>query len=247
MNMTGNTILITGGASGIGLALAKRFSARGNSVIIAGRRAEALADAKRSVPALHTLVADVSTEAGRIALAETALAQFPALNMLVNNAGVQKRPAPLTQTQDWSAHKAEIATNLEAPMHLSMLMIPHFLKAPSAAIINITSGLAFVPIAFMPTYCLTKAAIHSFSQTLRHQLRETQIGVIEIAPPAVNTDLGGPGLHTFGADVDAFADHCFVMMDKGAVEFGYESSETRRVAGFQEREQAFAQMNTARI
>ena len=246
MTMTGNTILVTGGASGIGLALAKRFSARGNTVILAGRRAEALAKAKHAEPKFHTLTADVSTEAGRIALAGAARAQFPALNMLVNNAGIQQRPAPLTQAQDWSAHKAEIGTNLEAPVHLSMLLIPHFLKAPSAAIINVTSGLAFVPIAFMPTYCLTKAALHSFSQTLRHQLRDTPIGVIEIAPPAVNTDLGGPGLHTFGVDVDAFADHCFVMMDKGAVEFGYETSEARRVSGFQEREQAFAQMNATR-
>ena len=246
MQMTGNTILITGGASGIGLALAKRFLARGNTVIASGRRADVLAAAAKAVPGLQTIRADVSTEAGRAALTEEATHRFPALNVLVNNAGIQNRPAPLTQPQDWSAHKAEIATNLEAPVHLSMLLIPKLMKASSATIINVTSGLAFVPIGFLPTYCLTKAALHSFSQTLRQQLRETAIGVIEIAPPAVDTDLGGPGLHTFGVNVDAFADHCFVMLEQGATEFGYETSESRRVASFQEREAAFAQMNAPR-
>ena len=246
MQMSGNTLLVTGGGSGIGLALAKRFARRGNTVVIAGRRASALAEAKRQMPELETITADVATEAGRIALAEAARSRFPALNVLVNNAGIQQRPAPLLEPQDWSAHKAEIATNLEAPLHLTMLLLPHLARASHGAVINVTSGLAFVPLAAMPTYCLTKAALHSFTQSLRWQLRETAIKVAEIAPPAVNTDLGGPGLHTFGVDVDAFADDVLRRLDAGETEFGYQSSEQRRVANHAEREAIFLQMNTPR-
>jgi uncharacterized oxidoreductase len=246
MQMTGNTILVTGGGSGIGLALAKRYAARGNRVVISGRRAEALAAAKRDTPALETLRGDVSSEAGRVALMEQATARFPALNVLVNNAGIQNRPAPLLQPQDWSAHWAELATNLDAPLHLTMLLLPHLATAPFGAIVNVTSGLAFAPIAFMPTYCLTKAALHSFTLSLRHQLKDTALDVVEIVPPAVNTDLGGPGLHTFGVDLDAFADSIFARLEKGETEIGYETSETRRLASRQELDVYFAQSNAPR-
>lgn len=246
MQITSNTILVTGGGSGIGLALAKRFVMRGNRVVVCGRRPEALAQAKREMPALDIMQGDVATEAGRLALVEEATRRFPKLNVLVNNAGIQQRPAPLLEPQDWAAHRAEIATNLEAPLHLTMLLLPHFAKAAHGAVINITSGLAFVPLAAMPTYCLTKAALHSFTQSLRHQLRATKIAVVEIAPPAVNTDLGGPGLHTFGVNVDEFADHVFVCLGRGETEFGYQFSEQRRVASHEERERYFAEMNTPR-
>ena len=246
MQITGNTILVTGGGSGIGLALAKRFVMRGNRVIVCGRRNAALAEAKREMPPLDILLGDVSTDAGREALVTEALQRFPALNVLVNNAGIQRRPAPLLQPQDWAAHKLELATNLEAPMHLTMLLLPHLAKRAHGAVLNVTSGLAFVPLAAMPTYCLTKAALHSFTQSLRQQLRDSKIAVVEIAPPAVNTDLGGPGLHTFGVDVDAFADHVFVCLGRGETEFGYQSSEERRVANHEQREQTFATMNAPR-
>jgi uncharacterized oxidoreductase len=244
--MTGNTILVTGGGSGIGLALAKRFATRGNRVIISGRRAEALEAAKRENPGFETLQGDVSNEAGRIALVEAARTRFPDLNVLVNNAGIQNRPAPLLQPQDWSAHKAELATNLDAPLHLTMLLLSHLAKAPFGAVVNVTSGLAFAPFAIMPTYCLTKAALHSFTLSLRHQLKETAIDVVEIVPPAVNTDLGGPGLHTFGVNVDAFADSIFARLEKGEAEIGYETSEARRLASRQELDAYFAQMNGSR-
>ena len=246
MQMTTNTILVTGGGSGIGLALAKRFAMRGNRVIISGRRAGILAEAKREMPPLDILQGDVSTEAGRIALAEEAKTRFPKLNVLVNNAGIQNRPAPLLEPQDWSAHRAEIATNLDAPLHLTLLLLPHLAKAAHGAIVNVTSGLAFAPFAVMPTYCLTKAALHSFTLSLRHQLKDTQIGVVEIVPPAVNTDLGGPGLHTFGVNVDAFADAVFARLEKGETEIGYETSEVRRLASRQELDGYFAQMNAPR-
>ena len=246
MRMTGNTILVTGGGSGIGLAQAKRYAARDNRVVISGRRAEALAAAKRDTSALETLRGDVSSEAGRVALAQEALARFPTLNVLVNNAGIQNRPAPLLQPQDWSAHRAELATNLDAPLHLTMLLLPHLAKAPFGAIVNVTSGLAFAPIAFMPTYCLTKAALHSFTLSLRHQLKDTALDVVEIVPPAVNTDLGGPGLHTFGVDLDAFADSIFARLENGETEIGYATSETRRLASRQELDAYFVQSNAPR-
>ena len=246
MQMNGNTILITGGGSGIGLALAKRYVSRGNRVVISGRRGEALAAAKRDAPALETLQGDVSTEAGRLELVEEARTRFPELNVLVNNAGIQNRPAPLLQPQDWSAHRTELATNLDAPLHLTMLLLPHLAKAPFGAVVNVTSGLAFAPFAIMPTYCLTKAALHSFTLSLRHQLKDTGLDVVEIVPPAVNTDLGGPGLHTFGVDLDAFADSIFARLDKGETEVGYETSEVRRLASRQELDEYFAQMNGPR-
>jgi len=246
MNLTTNTILVTGGGSGIGLALAKRFAMRGNRVIICGRRAEALAEAKREMPPLDTLQGDVSTEVGRIALSNEARSRFPKLNVLVNNAGIQNRPAPLLQPQDWAAHKLELATNLDAPLHLTMLLLPHLAKAPYGAIVNVTSGLAFAPLAAMPTYCLTKAALHSFTLSLRHQLKDTKLDVVEIVPPAVNTDLGGPGLHTFGVNVDVFADSIFARLEKGETEIGYETSEVRRLASRKELDEYFAQMNAPR-
>lgn len=247
MQVTGNTILVTGGGSGIGLALAKRFATRGNRVVICGRRVEMLAAAKQGTPSFETLQCDVSSEAGRLALVEAALTRFPALNVLVNNAGIQNRPAPLMQPQDWSAHRAELATNLDGPLHLTMLLLPHLSKVPFGAVLNVTSGLAFAPIAAMPTYCLTKAALHSFTLSLRHQLKDTALDVVEIVPPAVNTDLGGPGLHTFGVNLDAFADSIFARLEMGETEIGYGTSEERRLASRQELDAYFAQLNAPRL
>jgi uncharacterized oxidoreductase len=230
MKLSGNTILITGGASGIGFALARRFVEAGSEVIACGRRADQLEKARSLCPGLKTVVADVSTAQGRTELFDRVVREFPSLNILINNAGIQNRPPPLAQPQSWQSSVQEIAINFEAPIHLSMLFLPHLLKQSNPAIMNVTSGLAFAPISFMPVYCATKAALHSFTLSLRHQLAKTQVRVIEIAPPAVNTDLGGVGLHTTGADLDLFADHCMKHLAAGDLEFGYESSETRRAA-----------------
>ena len=117
------------------------------------------------------------------------------------------------------------------------------MKQKNPAIVNVTSGLAFSPISFMPTYCMTKAALHSFTLSLRHQLKATSIQVTELIPPAVNTDLGGKGLHNDGANLDHFADHCMTKLAAGELEFGYESSETRRLAAKQALEPFFLMMN----
>jgi uncharacterized oxidoreductase len=237
------TILITGGATGIGLALAKRFLAANNTVIVCGRRAERLAEAKQIAPNLHTLQYDVAIEAEREALYHEATSRFPDLDVLINNAGIQNRPPPLTTNQDWATHHREIATNFEAPLHLSMLFIPHLLVRPEAAIMNVSSGLAFSPLAFMGTYCATKAALHSFTLSLRHQLRNTPISVVEIIPPKVNTDLGGVGLHDDGAPLEAFADSAFESINRGHLEFGYGFSEKNRLASRTELDETFARLN----
>jgi uncharacterized oxidoreductase len=197
------------------LALAKCYAARGNRVIISGRRPEALRTAKHDTRASETPQADVSTEAGRVKLVKEALARFPDLNVLVNNAGIQNRPARLSQSRDWPAHRTELATNLDAPLHLTILLLPHLATAAFGSVLNGASGLAFAPSAIMPASCLTKAALHLFTLSLRHQLKDTCLDVVEIVPPAVNTDLDGPGLHTFGADLDAFADTVFGRLDLG--------------------------------
>jgi uncharacterized oxidoreductase len=243
MELKGNTILITGGGSGIGFALASRLAKSGNKVIVCGRRAEQLEEAKKQCPDLITLRADISSANGRKELFAEVTKKFPELNVLMNNAGVQNRLPPLTEPQEWSTHELEIATNLEAPIHLAMLFIPHLQKQKNPYIINVTSGLAFVPIHFLPTYCATKAALHSFTTTLRYQLKATPIRVVEIAPPAVNTDLGGKNLHTHGADLNLFADHCMKHLAAGDDEFGYETSETRRLAVKNATDSIFKQMN----
>jgi uncharacterized oxidoreductase len=245
MDLQGHTILITGGASGIGFGLATRLAAAGSEVIVCGRREAQLEEAKRLCPALHTLQADVSTEAGRMSLAARAIEAFPKLDFLINNAGVQNRPPRLTdaEPQDWASHAQELAINLHAPMHLSMLLVPHLLSRPRATIVNVSSGLAFVPLAFMPTYCATKAALHSYTLSLRKQLAATSVRVVEIIPPMVNTDLGGKGLHDEGAPLDVFSDHCLARLAAGDLELGYGFSEKGRLASRAELDAIFEGMN----
>ncbi|GAA4396084.1 SDR family oxidoreductase [Nibrella viscosa] len=243
MNLSGNTVLITGGASGIGFALAERFLKAGSEVLICGRREDKLAEARQKHPQLHTRVCDVAAEADRLALHEWATREFPNLNVLINNAGIQRRIRLTDNQDDWSAHQHEIAINVEAPVHLSMLFIPHLRQQPSSAIINVSSGLAFAPGSFAPVYSATKAFIHSFTMTLRHQLSQTGIAVIELVPPAVNTDLGGPGLHTFGAPLDDFADAMMQGLEKGEPEIGYGHSARNMRASRDELDEIFRQMN----
>lgn len=246
MELASNTVLITGGASGIGLALAERFLRSGSDVIVCGRREQMLREAQAKRPALRIRVCDISSETGRVALFDWAVASFPRLNVLVNNAGIQHRMR-LAGPTDWARMRQEIATNLDAPIHLSTLFIPHLLAAQRPAIVNVTSGLAFVPMASVPVYCATKAAVHSFTLSLRHQLSETPIQVVEIAPPAVNTDLGGPGLHTFGARVDEFADAAFAGLQRGDLEITYGSSAQASRASRDELDAIFSRLNDYRL
>ena len=221
MQMRDNTILITGGASGIGNALAKRFLAMGNTVIICGRRKDKLREAKSHNPNLHIRTCDVSVEEERVKLAEWITNEFPKLNVLVNNAGIQQKLNLTSSDWQWSRLQNEIDINFAAPIHLSMLFAQQLAKQANPAIINVSSGLAFAPMAAAPVYCATKAGLHSFSVSLRIQLKAAGVEVIEIIPPAVNTDLGVPGTHTFGAPLDEFADAVFAELATGKQEIGY--------------------------
>jgi len=240
MKLADNTVLITGGGTGIGLALAERFLAAGSEVIVCGRRADALQAAKARHPKLHTLVADVGTEAGRIALFEQATRDFPGLNVLVNNAGIQNRGQLTGGVEDWSRHQQEIAINLEAPIHLSMLFMPHLQKQARPVVLNVTSGLAFAPLPFAAIYSATKAALHSFTLSLRVQAAKVGVEVVELVPPAVNTDLGGVGLHNTGAPLGEFADSVMARIDKGELEVGFGTAEQRRRASRDELDASLA-------
>ena len=190
MKTKGNTILITGGATGIGFALAETLVNAGNKVIICGRREAKLKEAKDKLPQIQIKVCDVSIEKERKVLFIWVKENFPDLNVLINNAGIQRMINLKKGTKELFNGENEIETNFVAPIYLSACFIPWFLKKRETAIINVSSGLGFVPIAAMPVYCATKAAVHSFTVSLRHQLKETYIKVFEIVPPAVNTELG---------------------------------------------------------
>lgn len=225
MNTTGNTVFITGGSGGIGLALAERFLKEGNTVIVCGRNKEKLDEVVSRFPEIKTEVCDISKGKERVKLVERVINNYPDLNVLVNNAGVQHRFNLLKTPQPWDFHQQEIATNLEAPLHFISLFIPHLKKQNNAAVVNVSSGLAFTPMAATPVYCATKAALHSFTISLRYQLSESNIEVVEIVPPMVNTDLGGSGLHGHAVSPNEFADGVFNGLKNGALEIGYGTSE----------------------
>ena len=245
MQLSSNTILITGGASGIGLALAERFLAVGSEVILCGRREEKLREVQARHPRVQIRACDVASEADRVSLSQWAAGEFPRLNVLVNNAGIQRR-IQLAQPEDWEETEQEITINFDAPVHLSRLFIPHLLEQPRAAILNVTSGLSFVPMASAPVYSATKAALHSFTLSLRHQLAGTPVEVIEVIPPAVNTDLGGPGLHTFGVPIDEFADAVMAGLQKGEREIAYGFAQQSSRASREELDAIFKRMNQPR-
>lgn len=189
MQTNRNTILITGGNSGIGLALTESFLAAGNTVIICGRNEGRLLAVQQRLPQVYIRVCDLARKDERNELFRWASSEFPQINMLVNNAGIQREVDFVHAPSDWDTED-EIETNLTSVIHLSALFIPHFLQQRQAcAIVNITSGLAFIPLKIVPVYCATKAALHSFSISLRSQLAPTNIRVFEIAPPIVKTNL----------------------------------------------------------
>jgi uncharacterized oxidoreductase len=189
MKMTGNTVLITGGATGIGFALAEAFIAAGNRVVVCGRRQERLEEAKNKAPSLLTVVSDISKREGRETLYAWLDREAPDVNILVNNAGILKILDLKKGLDEVPEVVSEIDTTLVAAIYLSGHFIPRFLECQRAAIVNIVSALAYMPMSVVPIYCASKAALHSFSLSLRHQLRDTPIKVFEIIPPIVKTEL----------------------------------------------------------
>ncbi|MCE0741127.1 SDR family oxidoreductase [Bacillus sp. G16] len=240
MKMTGNTVLITGGSAGIGLELAKRLLELGNEVVICGRSEARLTEAKQQLPNIHTKQCDVADRSQREALFEWALKKFPNLNVLVNNAGI---------TEELFEDGDEIELNFQAPVHLSALFTPHLMKQPDAAIVQVTSGLAFNPLAVYPVYCATKAALHSFSLTLRHQLRDTSVEVIEMAPPMVDTGLNQKsrdkqGLTYRGISAEEYVQYFLDGLKEGKQEITNERVEGLRNATRADYDRVFEQMNT---
>ena len=190
MQLTRNTILITGGGSGIGRGLAEAFHAEGNQVVIAGRREEVLDETVAANPGMKSVLLDITDGQAIRSFAEKTIRDFPNLNVVVQNAGIM-RPEVL-QKGNVADAEAIVTTNLLGPIRLTASLLPHLLKQPQAAIMTVSSGLAFVPMAMTPTYCATKAAIHSYTQSLRFQLKNTNIQVLELIPPYVQTELMGP-------------------------------------------------------
>lgn len=205
MQMTGNTILITGGGSGIGEALAHRFHDAGNTVIVAGRRRETLDAAIAGRPNMHAMTLDIDHAEAIEAFARDVIAAHPALNVLINNAGIM-RYENIAARRDLTDAEATVVTNLLGPIRLTNALIDHLKAQADAAIVNVTSGLAFVPLVATATYSATKAALHSYTISLREELAG-QVEVIELAPPAVQTGLT-PGQSTRDGylPLDEFAD-----------------------------------------
>ena len=189
MNFTGNTILITGGGSGIGRGLAESFHKLGNQVIIAGRRRQMLEATAQANPGMKFVILDMEDTASIGAVAAQMAMEYPALNVLINNAGIMRAENLRAQPEDLADAEAMVRTNLLGPIRLTAALLRLLQKQAHSTIVNVSSGLAFLPLAMTPTYCATKAALHSYTQSLRYQLKGTTTEVVELIPPYVATDL----------------------------------------------------------
>jgi uncharacterized oxidoreductase len=249
MKMSGNTVLITGGSMGIGFAMAEYFLNEGNDVIICGRRESRLLEAQKKLPKLHIKTCDVAVEADRAALAEWVTGKFGGLNILVNNAGIQRDISFKKGIGEYKSGPSEIAINLEAPIILSGMLIPFLTGRDGAAIINVSSGLGFVPAAKMPVYSATKAALHVFTMCLRHQLKDAGIKVFEVIPPAVDTELNPEGRASRGGykanlEPGEFVAAVMKGLSGDVFEIGYGMTEQSIKASRADLDKSFQQMNS---
>ncbi len=239
MKISDNKILITGGATGIGLGLTKRFIEENNKVIICGRRESVLKEVTDQYPAVIARVCNLSLKEERGALYTWIAAEHPDTNVLINNAGIQQWMKP-EDDDFFERAQEEIAINIEAPVHLASLFIE---LASIDTIINVSSGLSFVPLTKTPVYSATKAFLHSFTLSLRHLLQPKNIEVIELIPPALNTDLGGKGLHDHAPPVNDFINAVFEQLREGKTTCTFGFSEAMANAGPAEQQKAFERLN----
>lgn len=239
MKLSNNKIVITGGATGIGLGLAQRFVQENNTVIICGRREHALKEASAKLPSIITKTCDLSVPDERVRFFDWIAKDHKDVNVLVNNAGIQQWMS-VTDDDFFQRAKDEITINIEVPLHLVSL----FLNLTSLnTIINVSSGLAFAPLAKVPVYCASKAFIHSFTMSLQYLLRSKNIEVIELVPPGLNTDLGGKGIHDSYPPVSEFIDATFDQLKQAKSQITFGFSETMIKAGPGDLQKAFDRMN----
>ena len=239
MRITGKKILITGGASGLGLSLAEKFVLNNNKVIICGRRERVLNEAVMKLPPIITYKCDLALPGEREKLFNWINENHSDLNILVNNAGIQQR-MDLKDKDYYSRAKEEIIINVEAPVHLTSLFIR--LKSLDT-LINVTSALAFVPLTRVALYSATKSFLHSYTWSLRHLLKSKNIEIIEIIPPALNTNLGGKGLHDDGMAVSIFIDAIFKQLEEGKRELTFGYGENMLQSGPEGLKKIFERMN----
>jgi uncharacterized oxidoreductase len=239
MKLSNNKILITGGATGIGLGLTERFIKEDNTVIICGRRESTLKEVTDKFPTVITRACDLSSEKDRVELYKWIAEEHSDLNVLINNAGVQKWMT-ISDIDFYQQANEEITTNVLAPLHLVSL----FTKLKSlTTIINVTSGLAFIPFSKVAVYSATKAFLRSFTLSLRHILKGSDIEVIEMIPPAINTDLGGKGKHDGLPSVSEFVESIFVQLKDGKNELTFGTSAARAEVNNQGISEYFNKLN----
>jgi uncharacterized oxidoreductase len=248
MRLSDNTVLITGGATGIGYAMAEAFLDAGSTVAICGRRAMRLLEARAKHPELHTRVCDVSREEDRKGLVDWA-AHLPGLNVLVNNAGVQRDVDFTKGIDDFLAGENEIRVNLEAAIILCGLFVPLLGRNKGAAIVNVSSGLGFVPAVRMPVYSASKAGVHAYSMALRQQLSKVGIKVFEVVPPAVDTELNPTGRAergNFKADLSPkeFVSAVMKSLENDVFEIGFGMTAGLIHASRADLDKSFQQMNS---
>ena len=249
MKLSDNIVLITGGATGIGLALAEAFLAEGSAVVICGRRQSRLEEAKAKHPQLHTKACDVADDTARRDLVAWLEANFPRLNILINNAGLQRDIDFTRALEDFLSGENEIRTNLESPIILTGLLVPLLAHNTDAAVINVSSGLGFIPAVKMPVYSASKAGLHAWSMAIRPQLAKVGIKVFEVVPPMVDTELNPEGRAKHGdfkADLTAeeFVAAVMAGLKADVPEIGYGTSAHALRASREQLDKAFEAMNT---